>query len=314
MCMQTWVVSADFSKANDFAGASALNASLSKVGFKNLLLFTHNKVCTVNGQVLDVPIFTYRNPMSLSSRVARSLFRKINSDQIRRMVLNNLNPPHSFMIPHNLRHFLYLKILPELPQGDFVFVVDSRDLIFQVSPEEISQNLTESGSLHFFDERKTYFKSRERQQKVLYSDTNKLWINQLFNFKQNEWVSSNEWIVNSGCIAGRVEALERFFDSTTRLIASSSWRYDSILDQAATNVLSREEKFDAKIHPNGEITLNMCGVIEGKCETSAGSFLVNGKPVPIVHQWDRFGFYDVEIGLQLDKRKYQDIHLDGEKT
>lgn len=303
--METWVVSADFSKNGSFESSSPLVQSLYSLQFQNFCIFNHNDLYNPSPKRIQLTRQVRLNPMSKFARIARFTLRKLGGSSSRRLFGSLSSDYLGFMIPHNLRHFLYKNILSELDPGDFVFLVDSRDLIFQVSPNILSRELAAIGDLHFFDERARYFKRPNRYQQISLSETNKKWLTQLENSHADLLTSSENWIINSGCIAGTARSLLQFLESSTNLIARSNWRFDCILDQAATNLIAYSNSIpDVKIHENGKYVINMCGVISGDFKIRDGIFIRNEEVIPVVHQWDRFGEYHAYQGLSFQRRDY----------
>jgi hypothetical protein len=114
-------------------------------------------------------------------------------------------------------------------------------------------------------------------------------------------------IINSGCIMGRVEELRKFLAESCKLLSESLDSSYALLDQASINVLaySTKNNFDIAIHKNGEIVLNMCGVVDERIDLIEGRLFMKNKLVPIIHQFDRFGIWDASSGLNFDKRQYR---------
>jgi hypothetical protein len=214
--------------------------------------------------------------------------------------------PQIMMPPHNARHFEYVKALRKLPSDDWAILVDSRDLIFQIRPEEIVERLGSETPIHLFLEDGKFFKDGSDQTND-HSPANWNWAAQLVNNSPKDLyslVGAN--IVNSGCIAGRVKELVVFFEQSCQLLTNSLHSSYALLDQAAANVLAYSQNTSANIrlHCNGEVVLNMCGVIEEKVEIVDGKLLRAEEVIPIVHQFDRFGTWNPEIGFIFDKREY----------
>jgi hypothetical protein len=132
---------------------------------------------------------------------------------------------------------------------------------------------------------------------------------EFIDIKQRLKVARNyaKSIVNSGCIIGRVRELTSFFEESCDLLAASLYSSYALLDQASVNVIaySFNNKFKMALHKNGEVVLNMCGVVDEKAEIRSGQIFLDGVRVPIVHQFDRFGNWSKEIGLNFHKREYR---------
>jgi hypothetical protein len=194
-----------------------------------------------------------------------------------------------------------------LSSDDWVILVDSRDLIFQVSPEDVIRQLDTRTPIHLFLEDGRFFKNGSNQTNEK-SPANWNWAAQLLNFEliKIKELEGTE-IVNSGCLIGRVDELRNFLKKSCQLLSESLHSSYALLDQASVNVLaySIENKFDLMLHRNGEIVLNMCGVIQGKVSLNEGRLFANNNVVPIVHQFDRFGTWDFKKGLEFDKREYK---------
>lgn len=309
--MKTWVLAADFSKSGSFENSSPLIESLYSLGFENFHVFNHSMVFTPSRNEIQLKPQVRINPMSNLARMGRFMLRRLGESGSRRFIGKNFPDHLGLMIPHNLRHFLYKNMLRNFDYDDFVFLVDSRDLVFQISPIDLSQELVGIGKIHFFDESERYFKNLEKEQRISSSETNQNWLRQLENFIENPLVRSNHWIINSGCVAGTVESLLQFLELSTNQIAESDWRFDCILDQAATNLIAYANIIsNAKIHANGDYVLNMCGVIRGEFEIIDGVLIKNKETIPIVHQWDRFGDYRKDDGISLWRRDYCELAQD----
>jgi hypothetical protein len=250
------------------------------------------------------------NSTSKGRVVLRKFFLRSNLlRQSLRILLNTIlkNSRQIMMPPHNARHFEYVEVLRKLPDDDWAILVDSRDLIFQISPREVIKRIDTDRHIHLFLEDGKFFKDGSNQTNDK-SPANWNWASQLLNNntdKLSKLMGAN--IVNSGCIAGRVVDLILFFEKSCKLLSDSSYSSFSLLDQAATNVLAYDESLTSKIqlHKNGELVLNMCGVIEERVEIVNGKLLRSGHTVPIVHQFDRFGTWSAVHGLVFDKRQYR---------
>jgi hypothetical protein len=215
--------------------------------------------------------------------------------------------PQIMMPPHNARHFEYIEALRKLPGDDWAILVDSRDLIFQISPEEIVKQLDKEKSIHLFLEDGKFFKDGSDQTNEN-SPANWNWALQLLNNSNDDLQRLiGTGIVNSGCIAGQIRELILFFEKSCHLLTNSLYSSYSLLDQAATNVLAYAEDISSTVllHKNGEVVLNMCGVIEEKVEIIDGKLHNSGKLIPIIHQFDRFGTWDSENGFVFEKREYR---------
>lgn len=249
-----------------------------------------------------------------STSKSRVTFRKFlwRSSMIRRLTRIAI---HTFfaedrqvlMPPHNARHFEYLRAMESFSAKDWVILVDSRDLIFQNSPKEIIKKLDTSVPIHLFLEDGKFFKDGAVQTNEK-SPANWNWAAQLLNFDLEKMKSlEGTEIVNSGCVIGRVSELRDFFKKSCDLLSTSLHSSYALLDQASVNVLAycSGDKLGIASHKNGKIVLNMCGVIKEKVSLKAGELLVDGNVVSIVHQFDRFGTWDVSTGLRFDKREYK---------
>ncbi len=211
------------------------------------------------------------------------------------------------MPPHNARHFEYLRAINHLNPSDWVIMVDSRDLIFQISPQQIINDIDKKVPIHLFLENGKFFKDGQVQHNDL-STANWNWASQILNGDsvQLEMLKGTE-IINSGCIIGRVAEMKRFLEKSCDLLAQSHYSSYALLDQASVNVIAycAKNDFDIALHANGEIVLNMCGVVDMKTELKGGKLYVNDKIVPLVHQFDRFGTWDSSNNLIFSKREYR---------
>ena len=95
---------------------------------------------------------------------------------------------------------------------------------------------------------------------------------------------------------------------TTNLISKSNFGIAALLDQAALNAVAYQSSRLKKlihVNKNGELVLNMCGIIKGRVALLNGKINHDNVITPIVHQFDRFGDYSLEEGLVLNRRKYR---------
>jgi len=259
---------------------------------------------------------TFLNPMSVFSKFLRFILRKNNwfskKNKVSKIIFNNRILRDAIVVPHNLRHFLALEMLQKLNPEDYVFLVDSRDLIFQESPSKILKKIVKIDTIQLFDEGDYYFRNGANQD-FLSSPANREWLRQLLN--GNEEFDSFELksiVINSGCISGKAKDLAKLLIETTNLISKSNFGIAALLDQAALNAVAYQSNRLKKlvcINKNGKLVLNMCGIVKGPVELLNGKIAYNNIIIPIVHQFDRFGHYSSEAGLVLSRRKYQ-VQLD----
>lgn len=254
---------------------------------------------------------TIFNPMSKSSKVLRFLLRKrllLIIFFLPKLIFEFKFLRNIFVVPHNLRHFLALEVLRKIDPEDYVFLVDSRDLIFQVSPIDIARLLDTENKTNLFDEGPNYFRNNLPQD-FIHSKANYEWLQKLLNYPKDFGLFDLESpIVNSGCMAGKAKDLISVLSLTTDLISKSRYGVESLLDQAALNVVAYGTNNSGNlftINKNGSVVLNMCGVVNEKVEIVNGKLMLNGAVIPIVHQFDRFGIYSIEKGLILNRRKYK---------
>lgn len=304
--MQTYVIFSAFGKATDFPILQSLKntnnlriicltARFYKRGWENLNIETH---CT------------FFNPMSMFSRIVRHLFRRriLKHKRLIRLILNTRYFRNTIVVPHNLRHFLALEVLKKINPDDYVFLVDARDLVFQISPVELAKRLSTSSDVQLHEEGKVYFRNGLAQN-FQYSEANYDWVQKLLNYPKVEIpFDLNNLIINSGCISGHARNLKLILGHTSNLLSSSHYGIASLLDQAAINVTAyRESEFKSliKINTNGKIVLNMCGVVEAQFSLLQGKIFLDNSMVPIIHQFDRFGGYSITDGLNLDRRNYE---------
>lgn len=261
-------------------------------------------------EITPVILIARFNSVSLSRRIIRALMRRSTSMRhiFRYLSISLLkNQRHILMQPHNARHFEYVKALEMLDKKSWAILVDSRDLVFQVSPREIIKNLDNSKKLHLFLEDGSHFKDGSPLLNN-HSISNWNWAAQLrnYNYPEIDFLKETK-IVNSGCIIGRVSELITFLEESCNLLSNSLHSSYSLLDQAAVNYLAYGEKFTSQVelHANGEIVLNMCGVIPDVVEINKGILYRKKQVIPIVHQFDRFGSWDILTGFTFHKREYK---------
>ncbi len=306
----TYVIAADFSTKNNLSNKSDLELSLNKINFSNYIIFNHKKVSTGMSKISN-PKLSILNPMGKFPKAIRFAMRSQNNKIINNLLSLIFKNNLFFMVPHNIRFFYYKGFLDQLNPDDFVFLVDSRDLIFQISPNKLSDTLYSSNGINFFDER--LFQFRDNSIQIIgNSEGNQKWLKYLIGNSHNKLDNlTKEFIINTGCIAGSVKSLNFYLDYFCSKIRYNANRF-RMLDQAAANLFAYSGELsplDIMIHQNGEIVLNMCGVIEKNVELINGSLLIDNQKVPIVHQYDRFAIYSPELGLKFShgKAKYQNL-------
>lgn len=304
---KTWVLSANFAVNRNRKDPTDLEKSLRSLGFPDFLIFNHNSMTGSGGTRRNK--YGYRfNPMSVLPKVIRTCIRKW--PQVAKVFSNFVRerPWLLFLtIPHNLRLFMYRDFLDELDVDDFVFLVDSRDLVFQMNPRLIAKTLSQSKGVHFFDEGEFYFKTGNSQL-LKHSETNLAWIRLLNNQLSVDLAQLGDSItINVGCIAGKVGEIRKVLDWSCEKILTSHNYIHEILDQAVINWGVNSQIFlseIANVHRNGKFVLNMCGIIEPKPRYEDGILFLNKSKIPIVHQYDRFGTFDVRNRLLINNSKY----------
>ena len=295
----------------DFPEHTIVQESLDKLApVTKSFVITSNRFEDKWSQKNAIPIIAKFNSTSAWRRNLRKvLLRNIWICRIFRILTNNIlrGHPHFLMPPHTARHFEYFKILKEMDDNAWAILVDSRDLVFQVTPEEIIENLKHLPGVHLFLEDKYFFKDGSLQKNHL-SPANWNWALQVMNLNSKDvsYLIDTD-IVNAGCILGRVEDLREFFTETCRLLQNSNFSSFALLDQAAVNLVAYSEDFTFRryIHKNGEIVLNMCGVVDGELSFDQAMLQIENTTVPIVHQFDRFGLWTSERGFEFSKREYK---------
>ena len=305
--LRTYIIFSAFGRASDFA----LLKSLQSFSDFDVICLTSRKYKQSwdNYGIGTYP--TFLNPMSFFSKSVRFLIRKINwapfNIVLRNIVFSNCCLRNLLVVPHNLRHFLSLEVLRKINPEDYVFLVDSRDLIFQEPPSKISKRLIKSNKIQLFEEGDYYFQNGANQD-FLSSIANRDWLRQLLNAnKEFDGFELKSVVINSGCISGKAKDLEKLLTETTKLISKSNFGIAALLDQAALNAVAYQSSRLKKlvhINKNGEIVLNMCGIVKGRVTLLDGKINQDNTITPIVHQFDRFGDYSSEEGLVLNRRKY----------
>jgi len=305
--LQTYVVFSAFNRASNLA----LLQSLKSFPDLNIVCLTARCYRKKWNKYGIETYSTFLNPMSVFSKFLRFILRKNNwfskKNKVSKIIFNNRILRDAIVVPHNLRHFLALEMLQKLNPEDYVFLVDGRDLIFQVPPSEISKRLITLNKIQLFDEGDFYFNDVAAQD-FLSSSTNRDWLKKLYNGKKefNSFQLKSK-IINSGCISGKAKDLVTLLTETTILISKSNFGIYALLDQAALNAVAYQNndiKSIVNINKNGEIVLNMCGIIESSVEVLNGKIKLEKFVMPIVHQFDRFGHYSSEDGLVLNRRIY----------
>jgi hypothetical protein len=304
---KTWVISANFVPKRNGKGPTDLEKSLRLLGFSDFWIFDHNSMTGSEG--IEGNSGGYKlNPMGIFPKVIRTCLRK--SPKLAKIISKIVRERRWLLfltIPHNLRLFMYRDFLDQIDSDDFVFLVDSRDLVFQEDPRFIAKTLAQSDSVHFFDEGEFYFKTGHSQL-LKHSETNLTWIRLLNNYRNDGLTQiGDSTIINTGCIAGKVGEIRKVLDwSCEKMLASQNYIHE-ILDQAVINwgVYSKSFLSEiANVHRNGAFVLNMCGIIETKPRYKSGTLFLNESKIPIVHQYDRFGTFDVKDRLTINNLKY----------
>jgi len=209
------------------------------------------------------------------------------------------------MPPHNSRHFYYRKALKGEDSARPVFLVDSRDLIFQINPKVIAETIFKLPGVILFDEGNHSFKDG-REQKNGLSVANLNWALELLNHK-TERISQllDRQIINSGCIFGRSGEIQEFLRLSEKALLASNYSNISLLDQASVNYVAYGLSYPSTVLRNGEVVLNMCGVISDELELKEGVFYSGGRMIPIVHQFDRYGIWNPINKFEFTKREYR---------
>jgi hypothetical protein len=306
--LRTYIIFSAFGRASDF---DLLKSLQSFSGF-DVICLTSKKYKKSWDNLGITTYSTFFNPMSFISKSVRFLLRKFDwlpfNIALRNLVFHNYNLRNLFVVPHNLRHFLSLEVLLNINPEDYVFLVDARDLIFQESPSEISKKLIQLDKIQLFEEGDYYFQNGAKQD-FLSSPANRNWLRQILNGnKEYDSFELKSVVINSGCISGKAKDLTKLLIETTNLISKSNFGISALLDQAALNAVAYQNSRLKKlvhINKNGELVLNMCGVVKGPVELFNGMIKNNDLITPIVHQFDRFGHYSLEAGLVLDRREYR---------
>lgn len=305
--MQIHIIFSAFGKASNFPILESIQE------YKNInIICLTSRAYKKSWQSMGIATYhTFLNPMSKLSKLFRYLIRNkiMLSKQVSKVILNHKILRDTVVVPHNLRHFLSLEVISELNPEDFVFLVDARDLIFQVSPIIIAQKLDTKDVVHLFDEGVSYFRNNLPQD-FINSKSNFKWVQQLLNYPDKNNFDLKNTVINSGCIVGRAKNLAKFLTETTTLISNSKNGIESLLDQAALNVVVYREfpnKGTYVVNKNGKIVLNMCGIIDEEVEIENGKIQLNAQIIPIIHQFDRFGTYSPPFGIKLSRRKYKSI-------
>lgn len=303
---KTYTISAQFAKNNKVAEKSDLEKSLDALNFSNYIFFDHKSIISPSLKI-DKFAVTNINPMNSFAKFFREALRR-NIWGMSKTVQKLFQKQYFLMIPHNLRHFYYMHILENLDPNDFVFLVDSRDLIFQMNPHLVSIELEAMADLHFFDERSYNFKSKKLQIHAN-SGTNMRWLRLFKDDDSYNFSSIGEtFIVNGSCIAGKVKAVQAFNKIVCAKINSNRYRFHEILDQAVVNLPIHDNELASinfKVHHNGDYVLNMCGVVESQTRLEKGYLYIDDRKIPIIHQYDRFGTYSGNNGIKTRKGPYE---------
>lgn len=304
---QTYVVSGNFSRNKNLKTPTDLQISLEKINFDNFLIFNHKKIISAKVKNSKFKLVRF-NPMGTVSKSIRFFLRKTENTILNKIINRIFFNTLSIMTPHNLRLFYYLEILEKLNDEDFVFITDSRDLVFQQHPNLIAEKLKSKFDLHFFDERLYHFRNKSIQL-LGDSEPNMRWIKLLKNKEAFDAKDiKNQFIINSGCIAGTVIALKHYLKMICLQIRANPYKHYKILDQAAANLFVYEETgsvFRLITHRNGEVVLNMCGIVNEEVKNEGGVLKINDIIIPIVHQYDRFAKFHKDLGIRFMRSKSQ---------
>lgn len=251
-------------------------------------------------EVDEVIVVKFRS-LGLIPRSLRKIQRKF---RVIRILVNGLysilNLKHgsllnTFSMPLvNSRYYYYLEWSQRNPDL-FAIYLDSRDMIFQVRPEEIFAKISDCDSIHLFDEWE--FDLRLRNLNTLgQSKINRLWLEQLTTqLTQFDTGSLQDFpVINGGALAGTGSLAVDFFRQMIGLFEKSGVSRAYTIDQAALNVMARSI-YEGKlvINRNSEIIYNMLSSSPHfEITFEDGKILINGRLVPILHMFDRFGVYE----------------------
>jgi hypothetical protein len=193
----------------------------------------------------------------------------------------------------NSRYFYYLEWSQRNPDM-FAIYLDSRDMIFQVKPEEIFAGFSDCDSIHLFDEWE--YDLRQGNLNTLgRSLINSLWLEQLtINLPQIDKCKFQDYpVINGGGVAGRGLSAIAFFREVIDLFEKSGVSRAYTIDQAALNVTARSiYEGELIVTRNTEVIYNMLSTSpDFQVTFEDGRILVNGRLIPILHMFDRFGVY-----------------------
>jgi hypothetical protein len=274
-----------------------------------IYVITSKKYAPLWQNHVDKILLTKSNSKGFLVTSTQKIIRRSNSiAKILRIILNTAKMSHisfTLMPPHNARHFYYKKALVGENPNSLVFLVDSRDLIFQESPKAIASKFGSINSVQLFDEGISSFKDGRNQLNGI-SLANLNWALELLNHK-TERISQllDKVIINSGCIIGTTSELIKFLKISEKTMLGSNYANISLLDQASVNFVAYCSGFPVNIFKNGDVVLNMCGIIESRVLEKNGKLFNGMNLIPIVHQFDRFGIWEIGTGFKFGKRQYE---------
>jgi hypothetical protein len=278
-----------------------LYQSLRVLGSKaKTVVITNSEIAEIWACEVDEVIVVKFSSLGLIPKSLRKVQRKFGF--IRNFIgalLSIANQRHNHLLATfsmplvNSRYYYYLEWSQRNPDL-FAIYLDSRDMIFQVRPEEIFAGFSDCNSIHLFDEWK--FDLRQKNLNTLgQSQINSLWLEQLtINLPQIDRYKLKDYpVINGGGIAGPGFSAIAFFQEVISLFEKSGVSRAFTIDQAALNVIARSiYKGKMIVNRNSEVVYNMLSTSpDFQITFEDEKILVNGRLVPILHMFDRFGAY-----------------------
>lgn len=185
----------------------------------------------------------------------------------------------------NRRYFYFRDFLLSHP-NDFnhILITDVRDVLFQKDPFANFFNELEEEHIHFFEEEITF------QQDPTY---NSFWVEKIYGKRVLQSMSEKK-VICVGTILGKQKIISNFLNSICREFKNYNvWGLG--LDQGAINrMIYDTDEFQSKIHKNGDHIFTVGFVNQLLQDENEMIVNQNNEVVPIVHQYDRHEYLNLQ--------------------
>lgn len=195
--------------------------------------------------------------------------------------------------PNDARLIAYRRLLRgELRECPWVFLTDTRDVIFQGDPDDEFRRLTADAPVHLFDE--GGLDPAQPRGAIRDDEWNSGWIRRLAGEEGLDGIGDRVPIC-SGTMLGRPAALADVVDQMIIAIGSVPARKVAILDQGALNLLLYRGILDdigVTVHRNGTGPVVTISRSASAVRVHDGVVYLDGMAPPVVHQYDRLSQRD----------------------